>query len=460
MPPIAAPTATNVGTATVLPNHRPAPSKFVTTPAPHATATTYGPTKRQASQVGLSTAVVRSILLKPLYLWYKTPLKLFRPLRIDYLAVARHLGTSSSHPAAGVYAGTTTIATSSTSVAAAAAVAKSSTKASSLSSWRGRFQATSLGLLSHAVRQKGLEFLPKYVFPPLMANSLIGAVLFTTYAYSLPRLQEAWQPAGPNDSSSHTPRTHRPWVWPGFASIVLPGAIAGGLAGLAQTAVAIPFDNLQARFQISDIVSGKYPSIMGFVRATICQTGLPSLWKGARLTLLKDTLGFALFFGTFEGTKNILGWSATYYFNSREDSAVHQHTITSADGLAMRAKLPGPTLQPLVYPSCVLVAGAFAALVYQVVDYPLDRFRHVVTSDLAHLELHHHRTYDVYRLAWRHCQRVAVAEFSGSMRRTLYSGFATNSLKALPATALGFLCFELVRNALDDHSEPEWGEHW
>ncbi|KAJ1969611.1 hypothetical protein H4R35_006093 [Dimargaris xerosporica] len=435
-----------------------APNEAGTTPAPHTLVATDGPTKRQASQVGLSTAVVRSILLKPLYLWYKTPLKLFRPLRIDYLAVARHLGPPSTHTATGVYPGT--ITTTSTSVAAAA-VAKGSTKASSASSWRGRFQATSLGLLSHAVRQKGLEFLPKYVFPPLMANSLIGAVLFTTYAYSLPRFQEAWQPSELSGGASHPRHLHQALAWPGLASIALPGAIAGGLAGLAQTAVAIPFDNLQARFQISDIVSGKYPSIMGFVRATIRQTGLPSLWKGARLTLLKDTLGFALFFGTFEGTKDVLRWGSAYYCHNHGDTAGHQDAMaTTTAGSAMRSKPHGSPLPPLVYPSCVLAAGAFAALIYQVVDYPLDRFRHVVTSDLAHLELHHRRTYDMYRLAWRHCQRVAAAEFGGSIRRTLYSGFAANSLKALPATALGFLCFELVRNALDDHSEPEWGQHW
>ncbi|KAJ2643867.1 hypothetical protein GGF44_000951, partial [Coemansia sp. RSA 1694] len=48
-------------------------------------------TRKHAGAVGATTSAVRSILLQPLYLWYRTPLKLFRPLRVDYLATARAL---------------------------------------------------------------------------------------------------------------------------------------------------------------------------------------------------------------------------------------------------------------------------------------------------------------------------------------------------------------------------------
>ncbi|RKP37133.1 mitochondrial carrier domain-containing protein, partial [Dimargaris cristalligena] len=371
--------------------------------------------KRQASQVGVSTAVVRSLLLKPLYLWYRTPLKLFRPLRVDYLAIARSVP--------GLDGGS-----------------------SRLSRFQGRFQSTSLGLITHVVRQNGFDFLPRYVFPPLIANSMVGAVLFTTYAYSLPRFQSALL-----ETTAPSPHHHplRPTL--SVVQMGLAGAYAGALAGVAQTLVAVPCDNLKARFQMADLLSGKYPSVMGFVRSTVQQTGLLSLWRGLGLTMTKDVLGFALFFGLFEWGKQV---GFRWFVRSESSSS-------SPSSPSLTAPAPASTLAGLpflIQPTCVLLAGALAAFVYQIVDYPLERFHHVLRSDLAHLELHHHqhRFYDTYRLAWRHCQRTAASElFGNSYRRLFYAGFTAHALRALPATSLGFLCFEIVRNALEDNSEPE-----
>ncbi|KAJ2413802.1 hypothetical protein GGI10_002818, partial [Coemansia sp. RSA 2530] len=47
--------------------------------------------RKHAGAVGATTSAARGLLLQPLYLWYRTPLKLFRPLRVDYLATARAL---------------------------------------------------------------------------------------------------------------------------------------------------------------------------------------------------------------------------------------------------------------------------------------------------------------------------------------------------------------------------------
>ncbi|KAJ1654505.1 hypothetical protein IWQ61_005578 [Dispira simplex] len=435
--------------------------------------------KSEAGQVGLSTAVVRSVLLKPLYLWYRTPLKLFRPLRVDYWSIVRSLAHT---PALGP----TPISTSTTlSTATPANISRSRF-------WTS-LPPTSIGLLSHIVRKNGVDFLARYIFPPLFANSFIGTVLFTTYAYYLPRFQ-AWssttipnlQESGPtttnvaeaevaaNQQSVPIPTGTLPVLVTQFRAhqALVAGVLAGGIAGFTQAWVATPFDNLTARFQIADLISGKYPSMMYFVRTSVQSTGILSLWKGAGFTVTKDTLGFAFFFGTFEGTKQWLyNWVLHTFYSTTKPYPSTMNTFSHVDHPSWRTNMattvygesyPLPEKpHPLLRPSCVLVAGAIAALGYQLIEYPVSQFNQVLRSDLAHLEQHRHPSHRMYQLAWRHCRRLVKSKaFGGSYRRLFYSGFAVNSLKALPATALGFLCFELVRDVLEDDSDPSWGRNW
>ncbi|KAJ1960027.1 hypothetical protein IWQ62_004385, partial [Dispira parvispora] len=407
---------------------------------------------------------------------------LFRPLRVDYWSIVRSL------------AHTSTLGPTPTSTSTTLSTATATSGNYSRSRFRASFHATSIGLLSHVIRKNGFDFLPRYIFPPLFANSFIGTVLFTTYAYYLPRFRD-WSsttipdfqnlgPATPtnivqtevavNQQSVPTPTRTSPVLATQLYAhqALMAGALAGGVAGFTQAWVATPFDNLTARFQTADLISGKYPSMMHFVRSSVRSTGIWSLWKGAGFTVTKDTLGFAFFFGTFEGTKQWLyNWALDTFYPMTEPSPSTMRTISQV-GLPSRPTSTAITTwdensplpekpHPLIRPSCVLAAGAIAALGYQLIEYPVSQFNQVLRSDLAHLEQHRHPSYRVYRLAWRHCQRLVQSEtFGGSYRRLFYSGFAVNSLKALPATALGFLCFELVRNVLEDNSDPSWGRNW
>ncbi|KAJ1944101.1 hypothetical protein EC988_006071, partial [Linderina pennispora] len=107
-------------------------------------------TRKQAGAVGATTSAVRGLLLQPLYLWYRTPLKLFRPLRVDYLATARALLPQE------------------------------------VLSRRVSLRGSSLGMITNAVKQRGWSFLPRYVIQPMLANWIVGFTLFTTYTAALP----------------------------------------------------------------------------------------------------------------------------------------------------------------------------------------------------------------------------------------------------------------------------------
>ncbi|PIA16623.1 hypothetical protein COEREDRAFT_31647, partial [Coemansia reversa NRRL 1564] len=208
----------------------------------------------QAGAVGATASAVRGLMLQPLYLWYRTPLKLFRPLRVDYLATARALLPQE------------------------------------VLSRRISLRGSTLGMIANAVRQRGWSFVPRYVLQPMLANWAVGFALFTTYAATLP---SAYARTSSQYSISSCEKL--PWY---------PPFVAGTAAGLAQSAVATPLDSLRVRFEAEDMVSGKYHSWWGFAKGQMAELGPRGLYRGLKLTLAKDAVGYAGFFGLFELLKN------------------------------------------------------------------------------------------------------------------------------------------------------------
>ncbi|KAF8944061.1 hypothetical protein BGZ52_010955, partial [Haplosporangium bisporale] len=128
-------------------------------------------TVRGSAVVGVPTAVARSMLLQALSFWYRVPIKLFRPMRVDYLVMAR-AATMGIIPPSNLVTPTTT--------------------ATQLSRRTQFFRATSIGMLSHAIRTQGPGFIYRQVLPPLIMNSFIGSVLYTTYIFTLPIFHPAF----------------------------------------------------------------------------------------------------------------------------------------------------------------------------------------------------------------------------------------------------------------------------
>ncbi|KAJ1732935.1 hypothetical protein LPJ72_003135 [Coemansia sp. Benny D160-2] len=210
--------------------------------------------RKQTGAVGAATSAVRGILLQPLYLWYRTPLKLFRPLRVDYLATARALLPQE------------------------------------ILSQRVSLRGSTLGMIANAVKQRGWSFVPRYVLQPMAANWTIGFALFTTYTAILPA-------AYAQASRQYFINSNEALPW-------YPPVLAGASAGLAQSIVATPLDSLRMRFEVEDMVSGRYRSWWAFASNHMSVVGLKGLYRGLRLTMSKDILGYAAFFGLFEMVKN------------------------------------------------------------------------------------------------------------------------------------------------------------
>ncbi|KAJ1664723.1 hypothetical protein EV178_003880 [Coemansia sp. RSA 1646] len=124
----------------------------------------------------------------------------------------------------------------------------------------------------------------------MVANWAVGFALFTTYTAILPA-------AYAQASSQYSINSREALAW-------YPPIFAGAFAGLAQSIVATPLDSLRIRFEVEDMVNGRYQSWWGFAKSQASDVGLKGLYRGLKLTMAKDISGYAAFFGLFEKIKN------------------------------------------------------------------------------------------------------------------------------------------------------------
>lgn len=100
----------------------------------------------------------------------------------------------------------------------------------------------------------------------------------------------------------------------------------------------------------------------------------------------------------------------------------------------------------LIEPAFVLAAGGMAAISYHFVDYPLDKIRNIFLIEEAQSEYQHEQKPRLYKDTWKQCKlrikRKGLIKF-------LYSDFGATVIRAVPATSVGFLVFELMKRKFD-----------
>ncbi|KAG0368655.1 hypothetical protein BGZ54_001466 [Gamsiella multidivaricata] len=332
------------------------------------------------------------------------------------------------------------------------------------------FRATSIGMLALAIRTQGAGFVYRQVLPPLIMNSFIGSVLYTTYIFTLPIFHPAF-----------TYQKSRTFPPPPFPAVFM----AGALAGAAQSLIAAPMDSLKIKFQVQDLAQGgKHKSMTGFAITTLKELGLKT-----------DSLACGLFFGVFEWVKQ----QGYYYFidelygiredmealNAKMDQdyatfAQQESQDTATITITTESSTPIPVIPTeisttpsrpylLLEPTFVLLAGAAAAVAYQAVDYPLEQVKNIFFAKETELQVQADRrgpaaqhsqhlnsssmrsgtsiSSQLYQMTWEECR--AQAGLAGGWRRFLFTNFATTAVRAVPAASVGFLVFEVMKRKLD-----------
>ncbi|KAF2476757.1 mitochondrial carrier [Lindgomyces ingoldianus] len=356
--------------------------------------------KKGNAATGVQAAGIRAITARAVAFYFRAPVKAFFRGRIDYLGYARAI-----NPHVQAELGW---------------------------SWR----MTTPALLAHAVRAEGWSFIPNQVLPPLMANTFIGAVLYTAYLQSLSSLHAP--------SSHHIKRSYPP---PSISTTLSAGFIAGGV----QSLLAAPFDALQVRFRTADILEGKYKTMWHYAGHKLHSIGVRGIFAGWTLSLVKDSFGAAVFFSTFETIKSQAYYEfITKYYGSRTRDTLLESAAHYRDDMDGR-----PVIKPhyTIEPAFLLLAGISASITSQLVQHPLTELQTVHYRRLEALDYQAHdekkpsrimqRYYHAYEETFRQCKKLAKR--AGGWRRYLYRDFFLNTIRQVPSTSAGLIVFELVR---------------
>lgn len=176
---------------------------------------------------------------------------------------------------------------------------------------------------------------------------------------------------------------------------------------------------------------------------------------------MKDSLGAAVFFSTFETIKNQGYYEfITHYYGSRTRDSL----LESARLVTDRDEVDGrPVIKPhyTIEPGFLLLAGVSASITSQLIQHPLTELQTVHYRRLealdhqAHYESRPSRTmqryYHAYEETFRQCKKLARRQ--GGWRKYLYRDFFMSTIKQVPSTSAGLIVFELVRRKYAFESE-------
>lgn len=378
--------------------------------------------------VSLSSAGVRALFLQLQTLYLRTPVKLFRPSRFDYMVYVREQVSQSSDILSKPY----------------------------------RFHTHSgLALLARVIREKGWKIIPDQILPPLIANSATGVILYATYLTTL----DAFDKKRHNELSQSHSQKRKNHVYSTFDTWR-----AGLIAGAVQSIVAAPLDAIYSRLTLSDRFEGKHQGWWKYVGYKLKQIGVVGVFAGFGFSLVKESLGFAFYFSTFELVKT-RGYNLTYNVISRyrKLKASVRNFFGYSHDLNMLVNpevisLEQKRLTRILKSSFILLAGASAAFSLLAVQYPLSKVQQIHFGRLELLDqlnasanyernsilgrLYPHSYIDTYNRV-----KTIKAKSNLSWFSLAYKGFVRNALTMIPSTSIGLLVFEIMRTKLSDSLE-------
>lgn len=366
-------------------------------------------------KVSLSTAGIRALIYQLQTLYLRTPVKLFRPSRFDYMAYVRQVADKHDNI--------------------------------SLKPYSFRTHST-IGMLVSVVRKEGWKFIPDQVLPPLIANSATGLILYGTYLTALDSFADSKARNVSHYSAIDT------WK-------------AGFIAGAAQSLAAAPVDAIYARLSAAEMLNGSHENLWQYGLFKLRDVGLVGVFAGYGFSLVKESIGFAFYFSTFEVVKT-RGYELTYRLITNYRKAkqylgtkfsINQEQKQVDEQLV---RLEQTRLTKILKSSFVLLAGASAAFSLLAVQYPLSKIQSVHLSRLEALDIYNASKssnrpfiklyYNSYIDTYNQVMKIKKKS-SMTWLQLGYRGFFRNALTTIPATSVGLLVFEIMRTKMSDELE-------
>ena len=220
-------------------------------------------------------------------------------------------------------------------------------------------------------------------------------------------------------------------------------------------------DALSVRFKASDVLpGGQWRNLWGYSGNMLRELGWRGVFRGWGMSCAKESLGYGLFFATFEYVKAQVCYRfiAMYYGNLRGDALGAMMRRNEVGGQRAKERIIRPHYA--IEPAFLALAGVSASLAQQLVAHPVGKFQDIhyrvlqsqeQRGESSQKKMQEQAQHGAYAKTFRAC--ASRAKKSGGWRRWLYRGFWWNTLRQVPSTAAGLVIFELVRKRYGDEAE-------
>lgn len=412
-------------------------------------------TAHRTSLIGALTAGGRSVVYQLTSFYLRTPLKLFRPARFDYLHYLRVVLTGEEKKPLNEV--------------------EKQRRFKRFNILNPKYmyylENSSLGILMKALNKYGWKVIPDRILPPLVVNSAAGVILYTSYLSALTHFSNVRDEKSPLNS---------PWdIWR-----------SGLLAGAAQALVSSPIDAIYTRSSTNELLSSaqKYDNLWIYGRDKLKEIGLIGCFGGYGITLFKESLGFAVYFTTFELIKGQLCQSLIntikhydrlkYTIRNTKLTDILPHKSSQSRKEEVSMEFMSPKEEKWFQRTFTFGGGITAAFLLQVVQFPFSKIQKVHLSRLEAFDIYSrsllknsetvpvatspsikirvrspnsrrlHIYYNSYMDTFEHI--LFIHKNTNSLLKWIYRGFVRNTLAIIPGTTAGLLLLDYMRNSVEE----------
>jgi len=247
------------------------------------------------------------------------------------------------------------------------------------------------------LQEGGIKSFFRGLSSPVIANAPINAIVFAVEGASM----------------RHFSATRPEWSSP------FTHGISGSTAGLSQVLIACPSELVKVQMQ-----AGKtFSSTFACFRYIIQEHGVGALYRGFGLTLVRDTISWGVYFGTYDYLKSL----SINKLLKKEDSFINKENGKHI----LQQKQQQQTSLPSLPVTSLMACGGCAGVASWVIMHPVDVLKSIQQSAPLSSPVH---------------ERTVIALWNSYMShygpRFLLRGLLTTIVRAFPTSAVTFPVFE------------------
>jgi solute carrier family 25 carnitine/acylcarnitine transporter 20/29 len=245
--------------------------------------------------------------------------------------------------------------------------------------------------IKQTVAKEGFRGLYKGIISPLTGITFVNAVQFSMYMQGIYFFQKF------NDKPDE--RLSLAYV-----------ALAGSLAGIPQSMIEGPQDNLKSKMQVQRADNKLYSSTFDCGKKIVSQYGIRGVYQGLGATIFRNVPANAGYFGVYEYSKR---WFADHGASEIRDVK---------------------DLKPYE----ILLSGGFGGIACWVCSYPMDVIKSLMQTD--HVEKSQRQYRNIVDCTKQVYNRGGIKAF--------FRGFIPCIVRSFPANGACFLMFNTVQSML------------